>query len=340
MKFTKTVTAVAVAGLFAVPMAASAETTLSGVVQIKFQGFDDDDIDDDSGDLSLQSGDVRAAINTQHALGGGLTGYGNLQMNIDNLTGQGGLNQDVQLGDEIPEDDPEFDPDNPFSRDPVNLNSAATVAADNVYVGVKGGFGDIRLGEIPLAVEYGQVANDIHDVGSTVVDGISYVGTFGPAGIIANYSLEPNSDMLGIGAKFSAFGASIGVGYEQRNIGDDSADNVAAGASFGIAGFSVAAQYWNKGGVGAQEDEENLAVKVGYSISGVALGLTYSLLNNAGRIEDNEESIIRIDASYGFGGGFDISTRINFIDRAGNEDDELDFDNSRTDYRIQISKSF
>ncbi|MFK7893735.1 MAG: hypothetical protein AB8B63_23160, partial [Granulosicoccus sp.] len=31
---------------------------------------------------------------------------------------------------------------------------------DNVYVGIKGGFGDFRIGEIPLAVEYGQVAND------------------------------------------------------------------------------------------------------------------------------------------------------------------------------------
>lgn len=344
MKFTKTVVAVAVTGLFAVPLAASAETTLSGLVQIKVQGFDDDNIDGDAGDPETAAGDVRVAINTQQALTSGLTGYGNIQFNLDNLTGEGGINQTVAVETPVDPNDPGFDPANPFSRDDVNIGSSATVASDNIYVGVKGGFGDFRWGEIPLAVEYGQLANDIHDIGATVVDGLSYTGTFGPATIGVNYSLENDSDMAGIGAKFAFGGVTFGLGYESRNLGGDGSDNLAAGASFALAGFSIGAQYWIKGLAGedlqTSDDEENIAVKVGYSIAGVSLGLTYSLLNNAGFVSDNEESQIRLDAGYDLGGGMDISTRINLLDRNGNEDGEEDFDNSRTDYRVMLTKNF
>jgi len=327
MKFTKTVVAVAVTGLFAVPMAASAETTLSGLVQIKYLGSD---ADGDEGDLSLAAGDVRMAINSQQAIAGGLTGYGNLQFNLDDLTGEGGL-QNVQVRPQ--EDDPGLQ----------DSATSSTVASDNVYVGIKGDFGDIRLGEIPLAVEYGQLANDIYDVGDTVQDGASYTGTFGPVGIGVNYALENDSDMAGIGAKFSAAGVTFGLGYELRNLADDESANYAAGLSFALAGFSIAGHFWlregDDGGTDIEGDQQSISVKVDYGIAGVNLGLTYSLLATdiTNLDDDAEESSIRLDAGYDMGGGMDISTRITSQDNDPTRDGA---DSDLVEYRVMLTKNF
>jgi len=334
MKFTKTVVAVAVTGLFAVPMAASAETTLSGLTQIKYQGTD---ADDDSGDLNMAAGDVRVAINTQQAIVGGLTGYGNLQLNLDDLTGQGGTTFATT------EIDPQGD------ETPTEITSKSTVASDNVYVGVKGDFGDIRLGEIPVAVEYGQLANDIFDVADDIVDGISYTGTFGPVGLGVNYSLEDDSDVAGIGAKFSAAGVTFGVGYQVNNLSDNDSGSLAAGLSFAIAGFSIAGHYWVQEGADGEftvnpanneeGDSQSLSVKVDYGIAGVNLGLTYSLLTTDITNLDDEadESAIRLDAGYDLGGGMDISTRITSKD---NDPIRDGIDSDLVEYRVQLTKNF
>ena len=365
MKYTKTAVAVAVAGGFAtMPMMAAAETTLSGLVQVKVAGVESDN-DEVQQDANIEAGDVRVGIASEHELGSGLIGYGNLQINVDDLTGEGGL-EEASF---------DFDGDGSLTdEDPIELDSAATVASDNVYVGLKGGFGDLRFGEIPLAVEYGQLANDIHDVGTTVPDGVSYTGTFGPVGLGLNFSPEPDSDMVGAGINFGLAGATIGVGFEDR------ADltNLAAGASYTIAGFSLAAHYWTAGQVdfdsGAAgddtftftndlDDQTNIAVQVGYAIAGVSIGVTYSLLTtDAGTligpdgevvvpneddgtvpdgttatIDQSEESIIRLDLGYDLGGGMDVSTRIQNKttenDVTANPDDELE-------YRVMLTKTF
>jgi len=79
MKFQKTLVAVAIAGIAAVPMIASADTTLSGVVQIQATG---NDSDGDAGDLRIAAGDVLFGIATEHELNSGLTGYGSLRSGI------------------------------------------------------------------------------------------------------------------------------------------------------------------------------------------------------------------------------------------------------------------
>ena len=348
MKYTKTAVAVAIAGFVAVPMTASAETTLSGLVQIKYLGSDADagGESDDDGDLSMAAGDVRVAINSQNEIVGGLTGYGNIQFNLDDLTGEGG-DLSVSLPDEDPTDtdDPQEDEDGL----PVD-GTAGTVAADNIYVGVMGGFGDVRLGEIPLAVEYGQVANDIYDVGATVVDGISYVGAFGPVGVVANYSLEDDSDMVGLGGKVTFAGVTFGLGYELRDLAaDDTAGdqaNYALGASFALAGFSIGAHYWLQEGANNETDFEgdlqSASVQVGYGIAGVNLGLTYSLLTtDITDDEEAEESSLRLDAGYDLGGGLDISTRITATEGDPFEgDDGSDIDPDLVEYRVQLTKNF
>ena len=204
----------------------------------------------------------------------------------------------------------------------------------------------MRLGEIPLAVEYGQVANDIYDVGATVVDGASYVGAFGPVGLIANYSLEDDSDMAGIGAKFTLAGVTIGAGYELRDLGADGdggdRGNFAVGASFALAGFSIGAHYWLQEGANREADfdgdDQSIAVQVGYGIAGVNLGLTYALLtSDLTESDEAEDSTIRLDAGYDLGGGMDISTRISSID---NDPARDGLDSDLVEYRVQLTKNF
>lgn len=360
MKFVKTAVAVAIAGIASAPLVATATTTISGVVQVKVQ---DDDVDGSK--VNFAAGDVRAAIGTEHELNSGLTGYGNLQLNLDDLTGQGGIAQDFAT---IGEDGAPLDPDNTANdRDPLNLSSPATVSADNVYVGVKGGFGDIRWGEIPLGVEYGQLANDIHDVGGTVAAGLSYTGAFGPVSFGLNYSpdADNNSDMVGVGAKFNYGGFTIGLGAEDRG----ELMNASVGTSFAFAGFSVGVQYWtmeqadSEGSAavaavaadptatppveavaavaavagGSVGDSTNIALKLGYGIGDLSLGLTFSLLG-ADDGDGDEETVLRLDAGYDLGGGMDISTRINStstdVAAGGDDVDDVLY------WRVMLTKNF
>ena len=325
-------------------------------MQVKFAGVESDN-EEEQQDINVEAGDVRVAVFSEHEVAGGLIGYGNIQMNLDDLTGEGGLS----------EASADFDGDGSLTDDdPIELDSSATVSADDIYVGIKGGFGDIRLGDIPLAVEYGQLANDIHDVGTTVPDGISYTGTFGGFGLGLNFSPEEDSDMVGAGVNFNIAGFGIGLGFEDRALGA----SYAVGATYAIAGFSLGAHYWAgetdfdpdlvlDTSDDAPEDEdtfnnfdiddtESYAVQVGYSIAGVSLGVTYSVLEGEEQEEDAEaatavdESIIRFDAGYDLGGGLDISTRIqNKIDDAAVPTAENpDADADVLEYRVMLTKTF
>ncbi len=288
MKFTKTAVAVAIAGLAAAPMMAAAETTLSGVVQMNLQGTD---ADDDSGDVTIAAGDVNINLNAQQALNSGLTGYANYRLDADALSGNG-------------------------------------LTGDSIHVGVNGGFGDIRIGEVNTIAEYGQVANDLHDQTGGIDGGIHYEGSFGPASIGLVYSPENNEDVVGAGAKFSLGGFAIGVGAEERA----GSMNASVGASFGFAGASVAAHFVTKEIDGQDEDGEVIAVQVGYGISGVNLAVTYSQAEDFGATHDTK---IRLDAGYNLGGGMGISTRITSSSDAADATVE-----DLLEYRLQLSKAF
>lgn len=308
MKFTKTAVAVAIAGIAAAPMIASADTTLSGVVEIALQGTD---IDDD--ELEVGTGDVLFGIVSEHELNSGLTGYGSLRVDLDRLSNATSV----------------VEANGPGEDDDVRVGSVGT--ADSVYTGIKGGFGDIRIGEIPLSVEYGQVANDIFDVGSEISGGLSYTGTFGPVGLIANFSPEGNQDAMGLGAKFGIGGFSIGLGAEQR--GADDLMNAAAGVSFAFSGASINAHYWTKevADAAGTGDLESMSVKVGYGFGGVSAALTISTLEDDGA---TDKEAIRLDLGYALGGGTLLSSRI--TQNTDNNNGDADF----LEYRVMLAKSF
>jgi len=315
MKFTKTAVALAIAGIASAPMIASADTTLSGAVQIQLNG---DDSDGSAGDPTINADDVLFGIATSHQINGGATGYGSLRVDMNRLSNEGRST---------------FDPGTP-GNDEDDTEVTTLGSADSVYVGIKGGFGDFRFGEIPNAVEYGQVANDIFDVAGEINGGISYVGTFGPVGLIANFSPENNSDAVGVGAKFGLGGFSIGVGTESRfdadegplgvdgnPVGDD-VTSTAVGVGFAFAGASINAHFWTQDAAG---DPESFSVQAGYGFGGVFSTLEDDL--------GGDNDAIRLDLGYGLGGGMDISARVTTEnDNAANTD--------ATSYRIKLSKSF
>jgi len=295
-QFRKTAVAVAIAGIAAVtPQIASADTVLSGVVAVNING---DDADNDG---TIGADDGVAGITATHTMDNGLDAYGSLRFDGDTLSGGG-------------------------------------VTNDNFYVGMKGGFGDLRFGEVPVAAEYGQVAGDLFDQTGGINGGISYTGAFGPATVGVSYSPARNEDTIGAGAKFNIGGFAIGVGAEQRVEKDEGVDNVdtmnfSVGASFALAGASVAVHYVDAEGDAddnGEVDDDNrnvIGVKLGYAIAGVSLGLTHHIQD----IGDNNETITRLDLGYGLGGGMKASGRYQI--------DDGDTDGADS-WKLVLTKSF
>lgn len=294
MQFRKTAVAVAIAGIAAAaPQIASADTVLSGAVEIQLTADDADTLinpDDADGatssDPTIAAGDALFGIVATHTMNNGLDAYGSIRMDGNSLSG-------------------------------------GAVTDDNIYVGIKGGFGDLRFGEVPVAAEYGQVAGDLFDQTGGIDGGISYTGAFGPATVGLSYSPARNEDTIGVGAKFSIGGFAIGIGGEQR----DELTNMSVGASFGLAGASVAVHYVDQEVEGA-DNSNIIGIKVGYAISGVSIGLTHHIQSADG---DSEETSSRLDLGYSLGGGMTASARYN-VD-AGDTD-------GADSWRVMLSKSF
>jgi len=303
MKLTKTVLAVAIAGIAAAPMMASATTTLSGVVELKFQGSDDDapdtnfngDTDFEVGEAEIATGDVLFGIQSSQALNNGLTGYGSLRLDMN------------------------------------SFSNGSPGTSDSVYVGVKGGFGDFRFGETGNPGEYGQISDAFFDMGIDIDQGIGYTGSFGGATIGAAYSPSTNQDVYGIGAKFAWKGLSLAVSMQDL----DEGTNAAASVGFAYAGASIGLGFTTEESpVPGADDEQTIKAKVGYSIAGIALGLTYEAQT------ESEDSGVRFDANYDLGGGLNIGTRINaFTDGASGNATVAD-GGDKTDWRVVLGKSF
>lgn len=294
MKFQKTALAVAIAGLVAAPVA-MADVTMSGVVEVGIFGSD---ADGDAGDPSVDNNDVILNIGFNHTMDNGATGYGHYRID-------GGLSQNGKT-------------------------------SDNIHVGVKGGFGDIRLGEVPDALEYGQVANDaLFDIGGEE-EGISYTSpSFGGATIGVTYS-PTNSDeddvqtddKVSAGIKFGVgnFGIGIGAG---NDICGEAAMSAGATASFGAVSLAAAfksTENFNPDDCTDGADRETIGLTAATNIGAVGAKLTYEA--EAGDF-DEDETLIRLDLSYGLGGGTSVTSRITNLSEADS-----------TEYRVLLVKTF
>lgn len=297
MKFTKTAIAVAIAGLAATPMMAAADTTLSGLVEIRLSATDKDLVataDDPDDEVRIGTGDVLFGITSSHELNSGLTAYSSIRVDFN------------------------------------DLSTATDGNSDSIYAGIKGGFGDIRLGEISPAVEFGQKSTDIFDVADAINGGISYTGSFGPATIGVNFAPEQNEDMVGVGASFNVGGFGVGLGAETRN----ELSSAAAGVTFAFAGASIGAHFWTKEeAADADGDRVSFAVNAGYAAGNFSGGLTFTHQENDGTVDQDG---VRLDLKYDLGGSTTINSRITAI--TDNNDSNSDIEN--TNWRIQLSKAF
>ncbi len=371
----KTAVAVAIAGMAAAPLSVSAETTVSGIIQMQVKGTaignlsdnasdigddisdgiddlqDQDNVDDDSDqlpddaseDISVGAGDVRVEITSTHDLNSGLQGYGNIGFQLDDLSTEEGSVKGGQAA--------ELAVQGPNGEEVGSIDdetTSPTVAANNIYAGIKGSFGDFRIGEGPNTSEYGQVANDIFDVSpSDLTDALHYTGIFGPVTVGLNYSFEaplqefgPDTNMVGLGAKFALGGFTLSGGA--ANYGDNvdpDADDLlrySVGGAFGLGGVALALQYWSRENGDDLEDSTSFGGKAGYGIGDISANLTYEVLMDDPEIggEDAEETAIRLDLGYDLGGGLEVSTRITSF---ANDDDDS---REKTEYRLQLAKAF
>jgi len=327
MKCRKTVLAVAVAGIAATPMMASATTSLSGAVELRFAGADDgvgcaaDTVatEDDEGetvftsgnggnvdgcivnangdvedgdDLEIEAGDVIVGVNATQALNSGLTGYGNLRIDLDSTSG------------------------------------GTSFSADNVFVGFRGGFGDLRLGEVSNPGEFGQITDIVYDMGAGVDEGLGYTGSFGGATIGVSWSPAADQDLIAVGVRFNVGGFSFGAGVQDLDETTNSSISVGfafAGASIGLGLSTIEDGF--EATDGSVDDETIFALTLGYSIAGFSLGLNLQAADEIGG------EAAQFNAGYDLGGGLGVSFRFNAFD-----DDQVASDTS--DWRVQFAKSF
>lgn len=322
MKFNKiaAATATAVAGLVAVP-SAQAETTvtLSGQVAIGINASDAEDgiaegdvigIDANGNSIFAEAEDIRDSAAAEDPIIFGddatlnINATGTLDAISPGLVGVANYRTDLGL-----------------------VGDAAS--GDNIYVAIRGGFGEIRAGEVPDARGFGQFANDaLRDIDGENA-GISYTGNFGGFEVGANWSPEGSSDLFAIGAKFDFAGASVGFGIGNQGPGSrsdaDSLTQFSVGAGYSIAGFSLALAYKD-----FDEDDNAISFTAGYSIFGGSALFTYE--GNTGDVDD-EAALFRLDFGYDLGNGTNISTRFNIRE----DNDEF---NEFNDVRLLLVKAF
>jgi len=328
-QFRRTAVAVAIAGIAAsIPQIASADTVLSGAIGIQIGADDEDElINPPTEAVPADPVNFIPAVEANEGDPDGPTtsdGEFALDEAVIGIVATHKTNFGVDAYGSVRFDGEGF--------------SGSNVSSDNIYLGVKGAFGDVRVGEVPVGVEYGQVANDIFAVNSGSDAGISYTGGFGPATIGVNYSPSRNEDQIGIGARFNLGGFAVGVGAQDR---DDLAEYT-IGASYGIAGASVAAHFASSEVDGGADDTEIIGVRIGYGFAGVSASLTYMIRTTdiLGGSETEDEAV-RVDLSYGLGGGFGVSgrwtnTTTEFVDEDTGAIDDVDIG----EYRLLLTKSF
>ena len=139
-----------------------------------------------------------------------------------------------------------------FGTATANLNGTGSgVEADDVHVGMKGGFGTVKIGDTDNGcdtVDTGWVADDVfisHDSGGCKGDdthNITYSNTRGPISYAASYSPEDSADNFAVGIKGKLGPVTASLGYEDGD-GITNGSNVTMGASgsFGPVAVGVRA---------------------------------------------------------------------------------------------------
>ena len=301
MKNTLALTALAIA-IAAPSTALATDVKFGGHVQVKLPLIEDISIDGEDVDndfrSALAAGDVRLNASAEETVGG-LTGFVNVQLNMD------------------------------------TLNEGAIYSTDGVRVGIKGDFGTVKFGAAD-DVNFGRYAGDIAGEGIGNSQSFGYTNTFGTVNVGALYALEPNEanadpdgkeGRTAIGASTAIgslnVGASYGTGIDDRiivgvgtDLGDisvgahyysqkqgDNTDNVIAAKASGAAGVwswgvTVAALTSEQGDL--EGEGTNIRLNLGTKVAG--LNFDFEANQNNGSVEDVDGSetnaVIKLGRSF------------------------------------------
>jgi len=188
------------------------------------------DADDEASELQFAAGDVQLNLNAQQAMNSGLTGYANYRLD-------GGF-------------------------------SGADLTSDSAHLGVKGGFGDIRFGEV---------------------------------NVIADGAEERAGAMnASVGASFGFAGASVAVHYvtKEQGAGDDGTV-IAAKVGYGISGVSLALTFSQSEEIAGHETK--IRLDAGYDLGGgmgISTRVTSSADNTDATVDDLLEYRVQLTKSF------------------------------------------
>ncbi len=210
--------AIAVAAA-ATPFAAQAEFTVGGDVGIGYFQHAD-------GETFFGGHGSEVTFDANQKVGG-LTYFGHFEVNVAGATVNDQSNVEDDDGDVAG-----------------TVTQAGTLRSDDMFIGVKGAFGEVRLGDTDNgcdAVDTGWVADDeyiSHSSGgckSSDQNNITYKGSRGPVSYAASWSPDVDNgaavsgeDVFAVGIKGKMGPATVSLGYESdSSVGD----NVVLGVS-------------------------------------------------------------------------------------------------------------
>ncbi len=289
MQHKKALIAAAITAGLAISAGATAETTVYGKIHTSIASISQDDGVNDTSATAISSHASRVGIKAGKGLENGMEVSAKAEFEMDAVSGGFSKSKEYELdydGDGIA-DETVTDKDNYIFK------------ARNVYVGLKGGFGEVRVGrhDTPHKLATGQLDpfgdtyadyNNIITVDTRLGNVVAYLNNFGPVGFAAAYYAGDDS-------------------VEGENAGD--ATSAMLNYSAGPLYLAVAAENYAADN-DAKTDELETATKfgAGYAIGPVELGLVYETLAYETRDDETETYIsaqfkaadnMKLKAAYG-----------------------------------------
>lgn len=269
MQHKKALIAAAITAGLAASANAAAETTVYGKIHTSVASISQDDGTTDTSAVAISSHASRLGVKAKKGLENGMEVSAKAEFQIDAVSGGFSKSTDYNLdynGDGIT-DETVTDKDNYIFK------------ARNVYVGLKGGFGEVRVGrhDTPHKISTKKLEvfgdtyadyNNIITVDNRLSNVIAYLNNFGPVGVAAAYYAGDDS-------------------VEGENAGD--ATSAMVNYSGGPIYLAAAVESYAADNV-ADTDELETAAKfgAGYSIGPVDLGLVYQTLAYETRDDETE----------------------------------------------------
>lgn len=253
MKFKTSAIALAVAGVVATPMAAQADIYAS--VRVGVENVDNKGVSD----FRMRSFGSRFGARSETDLGNGMTGFGRYEWDVD------------------------------FADHNEDVNTAPTAAGDkddidirHRYVGIKGGFGSLTIGQT-----YHTFYNHVVGPNDNPWWGSGYA--------MVNYNGRQDGGVAFAGSSGDiTFGATA---YFLREADEDAIDELEAGLSFGIGdmtlGVAVQTTETTQGSAGTDDAIVGLAL-TGISAGSVSMGFGL-------QTQDEDSSLL---AHIGFGNAY------------------------------------